>query len=156
MVHQSAKKWICKLWNNFRVMVFNSTECGEICMRNGQGPSGSTTFKTGMILSWKSLHGLVSTVNTVHHALHKYRLKLYHAHDTETLLSSLGQSSFKVDWGKGGNWSEGRWIEIWNSLWKTWTPSPVDWRREESSSTQFKSLWWYWGQNGAQRFWTFL
>lgn len=49
------------------------------------------------LVSWKSLHGFVSTVNTVHRALHKYRLKLYHAHDTETLLSSLGQSSFKVD-----------------------------------------------------------
>lgn len=55
------------------------------------GSSGGPAIKTGMILSWKSLHGLRNTsrnhyVNTMYCAIQKCRLKLCHANLSVALL----------------------------------------------------------------------
>lgn len=81
-------------------------------------PSGCTALKTGMILSWRSLHGLSNTscfqiaVNTIHCSIHKCRLfcsikqrRSECEHSTEMLLSS-GLSSVKMEKWKTLLWSE--------------------------------------------------
>ena len=55
-------------------------------------------------------------------------------HHPETQLSSQGQSSFRMVWGKIKICSVVSWIKIWNSFWKPWTPCLADWRREGPSS----------------------
>lgn len=85
------------------------------------GPTGGSEIKTGVILSWKLLHGPRNTSRNhcEYSAFHKEETTCVHG--PKTPQSFLGQSLFKMDWGKGENYSVVRQMEIFNSFWKTWT-----------------------------------
>ena len=78
------------------------------------GASDSTALKTGMILSWISLHGLKNTsinhlsVRTVHRAIHKCRLKLYYAKKKPCV--NIIQKQHHVLWARARlKWTEAKW-----------------------------------------------
>ncbi len=95
------------------------------------------------------------SVNTIHRAIRRCRLKLYRSKKKPYLTWSRsagvfsGQGSFKMDCGKVENCSVVRRIKIWSSFWKTGTPMSSGLKRTRTTqvviSAQFRSLhlWWY-------------
>jgi len=62
-------------------------------------------------------------------------------HDPERLPSSLGQSSFEMDWSEVENCSVVKRNKIWNSFRKSWTTCPLDWRGEGGHLACYLMVW---------------
>lgn len=120
-------------------------ECGEISVHKAKNqycilvifvPSGCTALKTGMILSWRSLHGLSNTscfqiaVNTIHRSIHKCRLFCSIKQRRGRMWTQYRNAAFfrlkLSENGKVENSSLVREIRMFFVFWKTWKPHPQD------------------------------
>ncbi len=79
------------------------------------------------------------SVNTIHHAICRYQLKLYHAKrkPCENMVQKrcrVGQGSFKMDCFKVEMCSMVRPVQIWHSCWKSRVPCPLGSKGRRPSS----------------------
>lgn len=96
---QNVRLW--RLWQCHHLQYTISSK-DSVCkgMPVTFGASSGTAFKTGMILSWKSL-----SANASYWVIHNWRLKLHHVLKITPVFT---RSLFEMDWG---NWKTLLWSD---------------------------------------------